>query len=793
MYNLSKEIPVMQTKTLSILAFLILFMLNTTIAQNPAGVIRGTVTDQVSGLPLGGATVTLVNENLSLFTDSAGQFRFVDLPLRSYRISISYAGYNSVQLEAVSVQSGKELVLSLPMETAIRMEAEVRLKTRSRRNQPINDMSLASARAFTVEETQKYAAAVNDPLRMATAFPGVMSADDGMNQIIIRGNSPTGLLWRMEGMDIPNPNHFSNAGATGGGISILSAQLLANSDFVTGAFAPEYGNALSGVFDLKLRKGNNEKKEYTVQAGVLGLNLAAEGPFSKKYKGSYLVNYRYSTLNLLNKVGILPDESSTNFQDLSYHLYLPAGKAGHFTVFGFAGLSKDRDRVEADSNTWKERSDRSQSEFVSNTAYTALTHQLSLSNRARLESGIGYAITRNGFDEDLMDYDYNLQKNFRDRYLTRKWNIKSAIHYRINPQWQLQAGVQATRISLNYYQLMAEHEGFPLEERINSREQTYTQQAFVQARSRLSQTITLTGGLHYLRLSLNGTDAIDPRLALRWQLNERSTLGLAYGLHSQMQPLGVYFAQASDGQGGTTMVNRNLDFTRSHHFVASYQYRLNTAWLLKAEAYYQQLFQVPVGIKSGSRFSTLNILDDFISDPLANSGKGRNYGLELSAERYLRNQFYFLFSQSVYQSKYTAQDGVERNTRFNGNYISTLVMGRDFVSYRGTRKWGINLKTVLAGGQRTKPIDHAASQAAGYTVFDEDRSYSLQNPAYFRTDLRLSIQWNRSHQSSTLSLDIQNVSNRLNVFAQWYDPDKGEVVTLYQSGLIPVLNWKIEF
>jgi len=125
-------------------------------------------------------------------------------------------------------------------------------------------MSAVSARAFTVEETQKYPAAINDPLRMATNFAGVASLDDGMNQIVIRGNSPTGLLWRMEGIDIPNPNHFAAKGSSGGGISILSSQLLSNSDFITGAFAADYGNALSGVFDLNLRKGNNEKRETTL-------------------------------------------------------------------------------------------------------------------------------------------------------------------------------------------------------------------------------------------------------------------------------------------------------------------------------------------------------------------------------------------------------------------------------------------------------------------------------------------------------------------------------------------------
>ena len=182
-------------------------------------------------------------------------------------------------MDNVEVISGKEKVITHALEPIIKAQQEVVVTADSKRNKALNDFSAVSARAFTVEETQKYAAAVNDPLRMATGFPGVVAANDGNNDIVIRGNSPAGLLWRMEGIEIPNPNHFSSVNSSGGGISILSAQLLANSDFVTGAFAAEYGNALSGVFDLKLRKGNNELKEYTVQAGLLGLNLAAEGPF----------------------------------------------------------------------------------------------------------------------------------------------------------------------------------------------------------------------------------------------------------------------------------------------------------------------------------------------------------------------------------------------------------------------------------------------------------------------------------------------------------------------------------
>ncbi|RYF95933.1 MAG: carboxypeptidase regulatory-like domain-containing protein, partial [Chitinophagaceae bacterium] len=364
--------------------------------------LRGTVNDHVLQTPLAGATVTLQPNGQSVITDEQGVFRFRDLPVGSYRLQISFTGFKDVVFDNIAINSGKETVLNLPMEALIRTETAVILKSNSKKNKPLNDMSAVSARAFTVEETQKYAAAVNDPSRMATAFPGVLAADDGNNSIIIRGNSPGGLLWRMEGMDIPNPNHFSITGGSGGGISILNSQLLSNSDFVTAAFAAEYGNAMSGVFDLKLRKGNNEKREYTVQAGVLGLNAAAEGPFSKRYKGSYLINYRYSTLSLLNSIGVVKDGGSTNFQDLSYNIFLPAGKLGTFTLFGFAGKSDDLGKPKIDSSKWEEHDDRYPYTFVANTSMSGLTHTILLGNRMNLKSGIGYSSTRNSYIEDYI-------------------------------------------------------------------------------------------------------------------------------------------------------------------------------------------------------------------------------------------------------------------------------------------------------------------------------------------------------------------------------------------------------
>ncbi|MBL7742064.1 MAG: TonB-dependent receptor [Chitinophagaceae bacterium] len=755
--------------------------------------IRGIVVDQVLQKPMAGATVSIPGTHQSVITDIDGVFRFKEMPVGSYRITITYSGFKEAMLDNIIVNSGKETVLTVQLEALVKTESEVIIKANSKKNKPLNDMSAVSARAFTVEETQRYAAAVNDPLRMAAAFPGVMANDDGNNNIVIRGNSPTGLLWRMEGVDIPSPNHFSQPGLSGGGISILSSQLLSNSDFVTAAFAAEYGNALSGVFDIKLRKGNNEKREYSLQAGVLGLNAAMEGPFSKKYKGSYLINYRYSTLTLLNKIGVLPDDNVTNFQDLSYNIYLPTSKLGTFTLFGFGGLSDQDFNPDKDSSRWEAKSDRYVSRFISNTGMSGLTHSILAGKKLKINSAIGISYTKLGYDEDYTEDDLSLSTSYIDKYNTRKLSFSTTANYKFSNRLHLRAGFINTQIHYKFYRLSSEHEDDPLEEKLNTSGNTSTQQAFAQWQYKPANEVTLNAGLHYLRLSHNNTSSAEPRLSARWNINNRSSIGVGYGLHSQIQTLNVYFAQQQLPNDDVVLPNKNLDLTKSHHYVLSFSYRLAKNMQLKTEVYYQRLFNVPVATHDSSTLSTLNVEYEYVTDPLVNKGKGRNYGAEISLERYLHNNFYLTLSNSVYQSKYTAADGVERNTRFNGNYIVTFITGKDFVNERKSKTIGVNIKTICAGGLRTTPIDLAASRQAGYTVFKEKEAYSFQNPAYFRADLRVSMKWNRKHVTSTLSLDIQNLTNRLNIFNQYYDDEKDKITTMYQTGLIPILNYKIEF
>jgi hypothetical protein len=755
--------------------------------------IRGAVVDQVLQKPLAGATVTLVSLNNTTTTDSLGNFRFFDIPLGNQQILVSHVGFKEAFIENIIVNAGKEVVLTIIMENIIRSENEVVVKTNSKKNKPLNDMSTVSARAFTVEETQKYAAAVNDPLRMSTGFPGVLAVEDGNNDIIIRGNAPTGLLWRMEGVDIPNPNHFSIAAGTGGGISILSAQLLSNSDFVTGAFASEYGNALSGVFDLKLRKGNNERKEYTLQAGFLGLNAAAEGPIMPFYKGSYLLNYRYSTLAVLDKMGVTLTNGSTVFQDLSYHVYLPTKRSGTFSFFGFGGLSTDKQNAEKDSLKWGDEGNRYDSRFHSNTGVAAVTHTILLGQNTGLRSAIAYSYNANGDTEKYLEDNYDFSDAYKDDYRTKKWNLSTVLNHKLSNSASLRTGAIVNFISFNYYQQSKENPNAPLEKNIDIENSTQTVQAYAQMQYRFSDNLTFNPGIHFLKLFYNSTSSVEPRASLKWDINRKNSLAFGYGLHSQTQGWGIYFAEEKNSNGFIRHPNKNLGLTKAHHFILSHGYVLSNSLRLKTEIYYQKLFDVPVSASDTNTTSTLNSVNNFITEPLVNKGTGRNYGLEISLEKYLSNHFYYLFSNSFYQSKYKALDGVERNTRYNGNHITTLLAGKDFVSTKKSKVVGVNIKTIYAGGLRTTPIDLEQSKMEGYAVFKQKEAYSLQNPAYFRTDLRVSIQWNRSKRTNTLSLDIQNVTDRQNVYNEWFDKSKGEVVYSYQNGLIPIINYKVEF
>lgn len=770
-------------------------------AQSLQQVVRGDVVNPESGKRLEQVIVRLENDQsqYSAETNETGTFRLEEVRVGRYRVSARKRGYAPFYASDILVQSGKELVLKIEMGTTSFDLDSVEISASNRAVQAV------STRVFTVEETKRFAAVYFDPARLASAFPGVVQANDQANHLIVRGNSPNGVQWRMEDVEIVNPNHLSNAGTftdrltqSGGGTIILSTQMLADSRFSTGAFGAPYGNALSGVFDMFLRPGNNDHFEFTGQAGLIGIDLSAEGPLSKAQGSSFLVNYRYSTVGLLTKgLGVDFGGEEISFQDLAFNIELPTEKAGTFSIWGMGGLSSNIFTGPREDSLIEEPKDRFDIAFRSRMGAVGVTHQLSIGDRSMWRTSVAFSGIDSDRSGELIDMQgIGTEEVEYDGLLQSRLSLHTSLASQLNSRTSLTAG---TYVSRRYTQ--AESRFTPLGGGEET-QLTFTDgadvliQPYAQIRVQAAAGLDIQAGLHSMIFTLNESRTLEPRLSIGWQAAPRHSLRLAYGLHSQVQLPTVYHTRFTRADGSNFTPNRDLGLTQAHHLVLNYSFLPAPDWQVRLEPYYQRLFNVPVSLTPGSTFSTLNLLEATVSDSLSNEGTGENLGVDLAIEKFLSHNYYLLLAGTVYQSRYTALDGVERDTRFNGRYAMSLSGGKEFL--RQTRKKtqkaiGVNLRVVYQGGFRTMPIDLDASRLAQRTVFDLSQGFTEQNNAYFRTDLRLVFRHDRPKYTRTFSFDLQNLTNTRNVAFQTYDPILDEIVPRLQLGLIPLISYRIEF
>jgi CarboxypepD_reg-like domain len=767
------------------LLFFLCCVISQSWAQNLTQVIKGRVIDTESRQAIVGATVVLLKTQplQGTTTDANGYFKLTGVAVGRHSVQVSLIGYESNTMPEIVVGTGKEIELNIRLSENLQQLQEVTVKAQKEQGAALNDMATVSARSFSVEQVKRYAAALNDPARMASTYAGVASGDDQGNALVIRGNSPKGVLWRMEGVEIPNPNHFAEEGATGGGISALSVNVLGNSDFFMGAFPAEYGNATSGVFDLKLRKGNQDKREYALQVGVLGADIAAEGPFKTGKKSSYLANYRYSTLEMLKKIGLsIAGDATPDFQDAAFKLYFQPNKKSTLSLWGMGGLS----RQIRDLTT---RNDA----FHSDRGVVGLNHTYFISDKSFIENILSWSVNRQSYESSQKARVYVRYENYENDAL----RFSSQFNHKINAQHSLRIGGIVSSLSYNLTNRTLD--GTKTYTYIDQKGSTYLLQGYGQWKYRLNPSLTLNTGIHGTVLWLNNQAALEPRTGLRWNITPRHSLSAGAGLHSRIESLSTYFAQVRVGSDKTDLVNKNLKLMKSAQGVLGYEFRPRDDWRLQIETYYQHHYHVPIGpVNTRNRYllseSFLNIIDGYTTDSLVSQGKGRNYGVDVTIEKFLTNGFYFVATASLYQSKYTPRDGIERNTRFNGNFVQNLLMGKEWkVGKQKTNIIAANVRSLWAGGNRYAPIDLAKSQKQNSAFRIYEQAYESQIPAYFRFDMRLSYTKNRKKSTSTLSLDAQNVFNRLNLYQPYYDAATKSIKFDTQLGLVPIINWRLEF
>ncbi|MGB1205439.1 MAG: carboxypeptidase regulatory-like domain-containing protein [Chitinophagales bacterium] len=764
--------------------------------------IRGKVIDVDTKQPLVGATVVIPDGNGELtqgtVSDIDGFFKIEKVAVGRQTLKCSYVGYKDWATDNIYVSSGKELVLEIELKEAFLQGGTFIVTDKKDKRKATNTSSLTSTRAFSVEDVQRYPGSINDPGRMAMSFAGVRQANqDNENAMVIRSNSPVGVQWRLEGTDIPNPNHFAHRGSSGGGISALSVNVLGNSDFSTGAFAAEYGNAFAGIVDMKFRKGNNEKQEFRIQAGVVGLDAMAEGPLSKKNGSSYVVNYRYSTLSVFSAMGIQITEPnrSNDFQDLSFNISLPTKGKSSFNLWGLGAYSVEKRYTIKDSTAWERYVDFSSYDFVTQLGLVGLTHTYLLDKKSVLKTTLSASSHQLTWHRDSLDNDFNENPYFDEKLLENRFSLATTYSRKIRNGLKLKAGMQATALNYDLFSEGWDTKAAVWRPTISGKGTTFLLRSYADLNYKPTRKLTLNGGLHLLYLSLNNSAMLEPRFAMKYELNAAQSLSLAYGLHSQIQPLGNYFITLTDDTTGdiTSQPNMDLGLNKAHHVVLSYDHAFLANTRLKLETYYQHMFNIPVTTDPNGTYYALNGYDEFARPiALVNEGTADNYGLDVTIEKFFSNRFFFLVSGSVYNSTYLAQNGKRYNTRYNGLFNTSVMASKEF-AFKNGNSLEVGGKFLYSGGRRYTPIDTLLSAAAYAEVEDDTQAYTEQISDYMRVDLRIAFRRNKPKYYWMLSLDVQNLTDKRNEQRQTYDPWLNELAWIYQAERIPALSFTIDF
>ena len=768
------------------------YMSNPQITQS----IKGVILDKESRIKLEGAIIYIPGINRYTSSSINGNFELNNIPIGRHNIEIQYFGYKKQYINSILLTSGKELYLEILMEEDVFTLNILTVTPDLEKSRSQNNMAFVSSRTFSVEEARRFAGAIDDPARMAANYAGVVPASATNNAIIIRGNAPKGILWRLEGIDIPRPNHFSESNvAGGGGITIFSGQMLSNSDFFTGAFPSEYSNAFSGVFDLKFRNGNPSKKEHSFQIGVQGIEFSSEGPIIANNGSSYLFNYRYSTMGLVFQ--LLPETKESNelpiYQDLSFKINYPI-KKGTISVWGIGGLSKSTIKGSNDPDKWIYTHNKKIMKFNYDMGATGLMLKKSISPKSFIESGVGTSYSGHLYSEKLRFNDIDSIRILPIHNISniqRSISIFSSYQNKITPNSTIRLGLSSKILSFNLNGDAIDYRYLSYQNFMKGSGNAILNNIFIQNKRTISNQVEISAGLSLSNFSLNNETLIEPRASIKYNFSNSSSLSFGFGRHSQTEMLFIYYIQKESDDGTLSHPNKKLKLSKSNHFILSYDKLINRYTRIKIEPYYQFLYDIPV--EESSSYSTINFKDEWtLNKALVNKGTGENIGIDITLERFLNLGIYYLSTISIYNSSYQGVDHVKKRTRYNGKYAVNFLFGKE-INIKNKNLLGINLKFSIKGPEWRQEVDNHLSNQFEDIIYNTESAFNYRNSSIeYATDATITYRINHTKSSSMLAFQIKNIIGK-EYMGKKYNIKEQTIENDYFKSILPFISYKLEF
>jgi hypothetical protein len=765
-------------------------------------VVRGKVTDSETHIPLAGAGIILETREgtIQATTGEDGRFR-VSIGVGRIAVRISYLGYAEVLYRDVLVETGKEVELNAELTETVIKTRDIIVTAGRKSSSSVNTMATVSSLTLRSADALRFAGGYYDPSRMINSFAGISTSNnDYSNEIVIRGNSPRGMLWRLEGIEIPNPNHFSTGqGASGGAYSAVSSNSLERFGFYTGAFPAEFGNAISGVMDLDLRQGNNEHGEYAFQTGMIGAEASAEGPLFRKQGASYIINARYINFSILRDLGLIGEEESNiapHTSDIVFNFNIPGNKAGNFNIFGLYGTSQDGIEAEHNYTLWDSPSDNWEEIENEKVIVAGLKHTITLPDKKTyIKTTLAFTSQEEAFSEGYLDSTYTRTDSYHYKFIYPSARAAVMLNHKVNASVSLRGGFSYdyTKGDMQSYSMNSKNTYDTL---VNDVAGTSMTQFYGQCKLRVSGGLEINAGLHMTHPEISGEYSLEPRLGLRRELAEGQFFVAGMGLHTHAEALPVHYTRIKSSEGSYSLGNRGLKMTRSLQWVAGFDLNPRKDLTVRLEAYYQYLYNVPIIDRPNSKYSILNNSHGLPDAELENAGAGANKGIEITIEKSFTRDYYFLLTASLFESKYRSGDKLWHDTYYNNRYVTNLIGGKDFHVGRDDRSViGINAKILARGGYRYTPVDFERSLIQRRVVYIAQLPYYESLPGFFRADAGISFRKNNPKSSWIVMLDVQNVTDRRNIFRKNYVYSDGKVSAyyIYSLGMVPVFNFRVEF
>jgi len=778
-----------------------------------AETLRGTVKDAITGEPLIGATVKIVElENVAAIADIDGKYQINLSKGGRYTIEANYVGYEPSVTKEILISGAKEVVLDITLRENSTELKEVVVRPRVNKEATVNPTVLTGGVMLSMEEASRFAGGYNDPARLVMSFAGVSGEADGSG-LSIHGNAPERMQYRIEGVEVFTPNHFNDLWNAGYGlVSALNSNVIGNSDFFTSTFNANYNNALSGVFDVKMRPGNNTKYENILQIGTVSEELTLEGPISRKHNSSYIVNYRYGFTSLVDKLGLIDtDGSHMSFQDFSWKLNFPTKRAGTFSVFGLGFFDTNWDERMKIKDTHSAY-DASDNDSKLAQLLAGVSHKILLGNKWTWRSTLAYNMQHIKADE----YYYGLKRDENDvliypleyeepekKYLFSKQKtnedriiFNTELSKQVNDKWLTQFGGEYSHRFFNLVYRSADRLYAPVEtmkDITNMKDDTGLASVFWQNLYKFNDHLSATAGISANYFLYSKKYSVEPRVSMKWDPNEKNSFSLGYGLHSMVEKLDAYFYRDDDGK----LVNKDLGLTKAHHFQATYMYKFNSNLTLRANAYYQYGFNTPVGI-DGSTYCVTNRYFNFTDEPLVNKGNTRNYGADITLEHYMSHGFFGQTNISLYRSQYRGVDKVWRNQMYDRRFMFKILGGKEWII--GKNVLNVSAKYSIQGGLRYTPIDVDQMNANIDAGIVNDEPIYKDNEAFTKhfkptgiIDLTVSYKINKKRVSHTIAFEGLNILGTDTPMFQRFDLGTRQV-RIDKGGIsLPNIFYRLDF